>query len=86
MSHVTVLKRWLVAPLAGARIEIGAIGLLSGKIAVAPLAGARIEMEESIVCCDRGFVAPLAGARIEIPYMINTSSGTLCRSPRGSED
>ena len=42
-SHVTSI---LVAPLAGARIEIAMAGIIADLYAVAPLAGARIEIPD----------------------------------------
>ncbi len=56
----------LVAPLAGAWIEIGSIRQGRNIPAVAPLAGAWIEMFMDIPEGDGEFVAPLAGAWIEI--------------------
>ena len=55
-----------VAPLAGARIEIGRCGRIPYLTAVAPLAGARIEIRNKFLHNIDTFVAPLAGARIEI--------------------
>ena len=58
----------IVAPLAGARIEIRRKGKqMAATFDVAPLAGARIEIHNSIYRGQSlGSVAPLAGARIEI--------------------
>ena len=56
----------LVAPLAGARIEISISELHPASLPVAPLAGARIEICCTSVTLLRVDVAPLAGARIEI--------------------
>ena len=75
-----------VAPLAGARIEIGILQKYSRNNQVAPLAGARIEIiAMSVLQCGQ-VVAPLAGARIEIPKGLAEARKTLSRSPRGSED
>ena len=57
----------IVAPLAGARIEILLMVSSSHAGRVAPLAGARIEIFDALFYfVPRGEVAPLAGARIEI--------------------
>ena len=56
----------LVAPLAGARIEILYIERSVKKMEVAPLAGARIEIVNGKLPQLKVLVAPLAGARIEI--------------------
>ena len=56
----------VVAPLAGARIEILDIIYDLIKADVAPLAGARIEIIKHLNVLVNGLVAPLAGARIEI--------------------
>ena len=56
----------LVAPLAGARIEIKMQPMSRTKSDVAPLAGARIEICLHITRSFLYMVAPLAGARIEI--------------------
>ena len=56
----------IVAPLAGARIEIADQICAMIVYIVAPLAGARIEILQLIKERLKIFVAPLAGARIEI--------------------
>ena len=55
-----------VAPLVGARIEIGHYGTGIIVHRVAPLVGARIEIRRSSTTYELGEVAPLVGARIEI--------------------
>ena len=59
----------VVAPLAGARIEISDARLRTPASGVAPLAGARIEIDFAYQEADHVQVAPLAGARIEILYL-----------------
>ena len=56
----------VVAPLAGARIEIRMPGIMRNGNRVAPLAGARIEISKTGIAASDIEVAPLAGARIEI--------------------
>ena len=59
----------MVAPLAGARIEISEDNeRFIRQYLVAPLAGARIEIYSYTVRSNKNRVAPLAGARIEISY------------------
>ena len=66
LRHLLTESEELVAPFAGARIEIlikkGYVGLR----AVAPFAGARIEMLNGVPISSAVVVAPFAGARIEI--------------------
>ena len=78
----------LVAPLAGARIEIGRRRDGVSQRVVAPLAGARIEMREKCTRTGKADnVAPLAGARIEMEEsIVCCDRGFSGRSPRGSED
>ena len=57
----------IVAPLAGAWIEIAKIGSSGDSAKVAPLAGAWIEIVVSEKTNKYSQVAPLAGAWIEIP-------------------
>ena len=59
-------KESVVAPLAGAWIEMYALGVSERKRVVAPLAGAWIEMETVAWNAGKTTVAPLAGAWIEI--------------------
>lgn len=72
-----LLSVFAVAPLVGARIEMGHVDKDSGETIVAPHAGARIEMisARSLLC--RHPVAPLVGARVEICHSICTSSALL---------
>ena len=60
--------RELVAPLAGAWIEIDLNQHRVHVIPVAPLAGAWIEIQSTNPSSKRLRVAPLAGAWIEIKY------------------
>ena len=70
-----IRKRKLVAPLAGAWIEIGVWGVSRSWVQiVAPLAGAWIEMHKLRGKNSDLLVAPLAGAWIEI----------LCSHPYGA--
>ena len=56
----------LVAPLAGARIEILELKSSCASSMVAPLAGARIEIAYKLLGYKNVYVALLAGARIEM--------------------
>ncbi len=56
----------LVAPFAGAWIEISAPKVLDTPDIVAPFAGAWIEIATSLSLCNICCVAPFAGAWIEI--------------------
>ena len=56
----------VVAPLAGAWIEISITGFIFNSSFVAPLAGAWIEILSAVIQYCRLPVAPLAGAWIEI--------------------
>ena len=76
----------MVAPLAGARIEITLEDLVETQEMVAPLAGARIEISLFNVDYSTVAVAPLAGARIEIFEWVQFKVAQTCRSPRGSAD
>ena len=80
------MKECLVAPLAGAWIEMWYAKYKNTSQLVAPLAGAWIEIEA--FCTDEWVlpVAPLAGAWIEISYTWNTTLYGYGRSPRGSVD
>ena len=68
----------LVAPLAGARIEIIDNPDFEDTAYVAPLAGARIEINPTGSIIAEVEVAPLAGARIEMFY--SARWWWLCRS------
>ena len=64
----------MVAPLAGAWIEISENILCTSYVMVAPLAGAWIEIEKEHTRIDgTQEVAPLAGAWIEIPIPLDKS-------------
>ena len=76
----------MVAPLAGAWIEIVPFKGLGEVLSVAPLAGAWIEIERMVYRQPPEGVAPLAGAWIEILSPLLFLSERLCRSPRGSVD
>ncbi len=76
----------IVAPLAGARIEMANNFDDVVWWIVAPLAGARIEIIKTGSVTDAMLVAPLAGARIEIRSMIDGLYIIESRSPRGSAD
>ena len=77
----------LVAPLAGAWIEIGIKLVPAAMIHVAPLAGAWIEIIKCF-CSFRTFpfVAPLAGAWIEILKADIAAMLASSRTPRGCVD
>ena len=76
----------LVAPLAGAWIEIGKSVYDKALISVAPLAGAWIEIADVDVFSNLVLVAPLAGAWIEIEMLWEKYGGKYSRSPCGSVD
>ena len=76
----------MVAPLAGAWIEISECQLKAYEHAVAPLAGAWIEILEADNRKAEYSVAPLAGAWIEMKKAIGAGTVTVGRSPRGSVD
>ena len=76
----------VVAPLAGAWIEIHRIKRLRSRYEVAPLAGAWIEIGIYLSQRSLVHVAPLAGAWIEIPNGRLQEDGGSGRSPRGSVD
>ena len=62
----------VVAPLAGAWVEIQLEHLLNDQEEVAPLAGAWVEMQsKSMADWKRMAVAPLAGAWVEINKSVN---------------
>ena len=58
----------IVAPLAGAWIEILESKGMDSNTFVAPLAGAWIEIRETYAAQEAKLVAPLAGAWIEIRF------------------
>ena len=76
----------VVAPLAGAWIEMSEIPSGTVVATVAPLAGAWIEMNPAASVRTSQVVAPLAGAWIEIRASRLPHSLQFRRSPRGSVD
>ena len=60
----------VVAPFAGAWIEIDHTAAVIHVLRVAPFAGAWIEIPEMLNRCATGLVAPFAGAWIEIPVIV----------------
>ena len=76
----------MVAPLAGAWIEIMQGILLRQETLVAPLAGAWIEMRGVLDGIVDKIVAPLAGAWIEIVNCRLNIVRAVRRSPCGSVD
>ena len=83
MSLATI---FIVAPLAGAWIEISILTINHLLLSVAPLAGAWIEMNHFQDICPGCMVAPLAGAWIEIYATAVSGLRRRRRSPRGSVD
>ena len=83
--HLAVLPP-VVAPLAGAWIEIPMCANHLQCKMVAPLAGAWIEIGSGMTGFNTSFVAPLAGAWIEIGCHGRDISADNSRSPRGSVD
>ena len=81
-----LLRQRLVAPLAGARIEIGGHQNRHHRVKVAPIAGARIEITTALAGLKKALVAPIAGARIEITMMETGGTSDTSRSHRGSAD
>ena len=75
----------MVAPLAGAWIEMDGILQHTERSLVAPLAGAWIEIDHRKRCFWRYCVAPLAGAWIEIffPHVSLSSGMSLPSRERG---
>ena len=70
----------VVAPLAGAWVEIQWAHLLNEQEEVAPLAGAWVEMQsKSMADWKRMAVAPLAGAWVEIT-ILNTIKNVVSTS------
>ena len=76
----------MVAPFAGAWIEIANNNLYNGGSIVAPFAGAWIEIQNSEGLTDHVGVAPFAGAWIEIKGGGKSFAVKECRSLRGSVD
>ena len=77
----------IVAPFAGAWIEILVFREVLLHSPVAPFAGAWIEIENLSVDTRRGqYVAPFAGAWIEIRLSLSNQGGILRRTLRGCVD
>ena len=85
MDEAQILGR-IVAPLAGAWLEIQVVKDNWLPVLVAPLAGAWIEIIGFELHPEHEKVAPLAGAWIEIRRVSKRNRGLLRRSPRGSVD
>ena len=79
-------SRLIVAPFAGAWIEIACITYCISILFVAPFAGAWIEIGEATVYIPGGIVAPFAGAWIEIVQNQEIFDANESRSLRGSVD
>ena len=71
----------MVAPFAGAWIEILVWPKSDGNGAVAPFAGAWIEMGTLIVTPSKTYVAPFAGAWIEISTEIRLIPWSMLSLP-----
>ena len=80
------MRKTLVAPYAGAWIEILARTPTKDRSLVAPYAGAWIEMFQYSICWSYCLVAPYAGAWIEIQKEQELTTQQLRRSLRGSVD
>ncbi len=78
--------RLLVAPRAGAWIEIDFGVYTVPLFRVAPRAGAWIEIDQRHRQRHCSLVAPRAGAWIEMLILPSLASDFLCRSPCGSVD
>ena len=86
INYLPAIRKYLVAPLAGAWIEIKENKSNTNPVIVAPLAGAWIEIMVIIYHILRNMVAPLAGAWIEIGPVCRREVVRGGRSPRGSVD
>ena len=89
MKYFSVMgknKRIVVAPFAGAWIEIQQISIWYMRTAVAPFAGAWIEIPYTNVIIYLPYVAPFAGAWIEISHIVYPFNVFIGRSLRGSVD
>ena len=80
------LDHMIVAPFAGAWIEIKRDPRFNGKLGVAPFAGAWIEIAYDVFVENFKAVAPFAGAWIEIIKGSKFVIFRLSRSLRGSVD
>ena len=76
----------MVAPFAGAWIEMSDVSWNPLSLYVAPFAGAWIEIIFDRIAQLNVDVAPFAGAWIEIICILDISSYVACRSLRGSVD
>ena len=85
-SRVNLSQHALVAPFAGAWIEMDMLPDFSQSIFVAPFAGAWIEIFQTVGYLFRKVVAPFAGAWIEITVSQGSLPGLSRRSLRGSVD
>ena len=74
-----------VAPLAGARIEIGIKDGLDDYDSVAPLAGARIEIPVTVIVDETNQSLPSRERGLKFEYDEDALEN-LGRSPRGSAD
>ena len=82
-----MIRQLIVAPFAGAWIEITASPIASNaESTVAPFAGAWIEIPRRAADRILGFVAPFAGAWIEIHGSNRIVRRPVSRSLRGSVD
>ena len=86
LEKINEYRQRVVAPLAGAWIEIGRFVKEDGTVVVAPLAGAWIEINLLISVPPLTVVAPLAGAWIEMDPYLRTILPEHRRSPCGSVD
>ena len=77
---------WIVAPRAGAWIEIFRRKFSVSSLRVAPRAGAWIEIKKEKIPEIRLPVAPRAGAWIEMTLISLLVLLFICRSPCGSVD
>ena len=77
----------VVAPLAGARIEISDSYMrLKCGLQSLPSRERGLKFVPGVDKLIAELVAPLAGARIEISYISKQHTPGKCRSPRGSAD
>ena len=89
MKSTTQLPSYVddvVAPYAGAWIEIRMDEIACGVLDVAPYAGAWIEISALIIDVQLDDVAPYAGAWIEIGRWVCAENHGCSRSLRGSVD
>ena len=79
-------QKYIVAPFAGAWIEIVLVLSFFCAPSVAPFAGAWIEILFSVPITGTVIVAPFAGAWIEISVKVGGGGVSSSRSLRGSVD